>query len=470
MNKNNELALSIMQLLGGKENISDVFHCMTRLRVLVKDMGLAKLDDVEKLEGVLGVHVTNGEIQIIIGPKVEELYKELVKVGCFSKNDAIEENLDEGMSTKEKFSFKKIGSKILGYISPIMIGILPVMIGASMAKTLGVVLGPSVLNVISDSSDLYIMLDILYKGFFYFLPIYLGYLSAKQLNTSILLGMYLGAMIIVPDFVAMVGVRDSISIFGISAPVAAYGQTFLPVIIGAVIMKYVYDFFKKFIPEVLAPIFVPTFTILVMTLVMFVVTAPIGSYLGDLIGNMFIYLVSANAIVRLFGYIALGILFPYIILGGMHMVLINFAIITYITNGFEAFVLPLSIGYSFAIYGIAFGAMMKLKNQKERSLALSYTTSGLLAGISEPILYGIVMKYKYGMRAMLIAGATGGIFCGFLLPKVYLAGSLVNVFSVLPMWVGGGSSNTIMGMMLVLVTFVVGTLSAYFIIDYKEIY
>lgn len=462
-----KMANLILELVGGKENIANFAHCVTRLRFNVKDKSLVDVEKLGKIEGSLGTQWSGEQLQVIIGQDVEKLYRKICEISGIEVKEAIDEKLDK-INPGGRFSLKRVGQAILSYVFPTVIGVLPLMVAASMCKTFGVVFGPNVLNVISDTSDLYIMFDFLYDAFFYFLPIYLGYQAAKTLKMNPLLGMYIGAVIMVPDFLAMVGVRESFHVFGIGVPVSDYSSTFLPVMIGVWIMSYIYKFFKKIIPEVVSMLFVPTLTLLVMTAVMFLVCAPIGAYLGTLIGNLLIAMSNANIIIRLIAYIALAVLFPYIIMGGMHLVLINFAIVSWLSVGYELFVLPVSFAYSFAIYGLSLGAAIKIKDKDEKVLVTGYTVTGLLAGVSEPILYGIVLKYKNAIKALVLACAVGGIFCGIFLPKMYVAGSLCNVFSAVSVYAGGGMTNIVIGLLSELIPFVAGVLAAVFMINFES--
>lgn len=466
-NKYEDLVNRIADLIGGIENVSFFTHCVTRLRFIIKDKGLVKKEDIERIQGVVGANWAGDQLQIIIGQNVNDVYSLICeKTGLNMENSNYEDLEDRDV--KKKFSLKGLGNAILGYISPVMFGILPVMIGAAMCKTIAIIIGPDVLNFVAETDDLYLLLNMLYNTFFYFLPVFLAYLASKQLKTNILLGMFMGLLIIVPDFVNMVGTRETFSVFGFSVPVVNYSQTFLPIIVGIWLMSYVYRFLNKYIPKVIAPIATPTFTILIMTPIMLGICAPLGTYFGNVAGSLFISLAAANTVIRILVYVVLSILFPYIILGGMHMVLINFAILTFLENGFEAFVLPVSTAYSFAVYGLALGAFLKLRNKENKATALSYLVSGVLAGISEPILYGIVLKYKNAMKALTIPCALGGLYCGVMLPQVYVAGSMVNVFFAAPMWIGGTRANLISGIILIIMTFGVSAVSAYLLIDYGQ--
>jgi len=367
----------------------------------------------------------------------------------------------------KKISLKDLGGKILSYLSGSVAGVLPVLIAGALCKTIGSIIGPDMLNLVSTESDLYKIFIFLYNAVFYFLPIFLGYSTAKVLKTDTLLGIYMGAMIIVPGFVGMVGVVDTFSVFGISVPVADYGQSFLPVLLGVWIMSYVYKFFKRVIPDIVSMLFVPLLTILVMTPIMFAVCAPLGLYIGNLISSVFMYMSTANVVVRIIGSVLLSSVFAYLVLFGMHTALIVAAFATFIALGYETFVLPLSYVYSWVIIGMGLGALIKYKKKENKSLALSYFVSSILGGISEPTLYGICLKNKSGIKVMLISCAIGGLFSGIMQVGVYTP-ALMTIYTSTVIWAGGGTANLIKGIGLMGISFLAGLVGTILFADLGE--
>ena len=309
-----ELSRQLIELVGGKKNISKLTHCVTRIRFILKDRGLLKEDEISKLSGVIGTQWLGEQFQVIVGTESEAIYGVLCRVGDFTPEAGINENLDKALTEDQDRSFKGIlrgiGNAILGYVSPTMTAVIPMMMGACLCKTMDAILGPGMLGVISAESDISLVLNFLYNAFFYFIPLFLGYSAARTLNMNPIYGLYLGAMIMVPEFMALVGVRETISIFGIPAPVANYSASFLPVILGVWIMYYVHKGLNKIIPEVLKSIFVPLLVILIMAPVMFVVCAPLGTYAGNLVGNFFITLSQSNIALRIFGAVLLAVVMP----------------------------------------------------------------------------------------------------------------------------------------------------------------
>lgn len=460
-----ELSKQLIEKIGGKDNVSNFTHCATRLRFVLKDKGLVNVKDVESIKGIIGSQWLGEQYQVIVGNDVDDIYSAICMMYGFEKEASVDENLDEDLS--KGFSLKNLGKKILAYTSPAMTGVIPLMIAACMCKMLTSILGPSLLNIISDTSDIYMVLDMMYDAFFYFMPVFLGYSCAKALNINPLYGLFCGTIIIVPDFVALVGVRDTVSVFGIPAQVASYGTQFLPVVIGVWIMSYIIKFLNKIIHTALKPIVVPFVTVVLMTIIMLCLCAPLGTWIGNVIGNFFIAISQANIVIRILGSVLLSILMPYLVLGGMHGALVNFAVMTWATNGFETFLLPIMTAYNFAVFGIALGGMLKSKDKEAKASMTTYFLSGILGSVTEPILFGVIVKYKNAMKALLIASIALGLYIGIFSPIYYMMSS-ATIFTFWVPWTGGNTANLVSGCILIAISFVVAALASYLIVDYTE--
>ena len=462
MKKYQELSKRVVELVGGKENVSKLTHCVTRLRFIVKDKSLLQETEIKKLPGVIGTQWLGEQFQVIVGTESEAIYGSICRMWGFQQEAAIQENLDKNLTQGKWYSPKRIGNGILSYVSPTMTAIIPMMMGACLCKTIVAILGPGMLNVISDTSDLSIVLNFLYNAFFYFIPIFLGYSAARTLNMNPVYGIYLGAMIIVPEFVAMVGERETLSIFGISAPVANYSATFLPVILGVWIMYHLYRLLNKFIPEVLKSILVPLIVILVMTPVMFVVCAPLGTYVGNVVGDFFIMLSESNVVFRIFGAVLLSVLMPYMILCGMQGALLNCAMMSFFANGFETFLMTMMMACNFAVFGVSLGAIIKLKKPENKTAVTGYFVTGILGSVTEPCLYGVIMKYRQTMKALVVACVVAGLVVGIGTPVYYVMSS-ATIFTFWVPWVAGGTGNLIAGLVLMLGTLIAGAVAACFV-------
>ncbi|MCH4265876.1 MAG: PTS transporter subunit EIIC [Solobacterium sp.] len=453
---NEQIAKDVLAAVGGKGNIAFVTHCITRLRFTLKDKSVPNSEEIKKIPGVLGTNVAGDQYQVIIGQNVPKVYDFLCKEAGLEQAAAVDENLD---APKEKLTLKSIGGKILDYLAGSMTPLIPAMMAAAMFKTLEVVLGPDMLGFITSDSDFYKLCEFVYYGFFYFLPIYLGYTASKKVGLNPMLGAFAAGCLLVPDFVTLANTEGAtFSVYGISARLMTYGQTVLPILLIVPVMSVVFKFFAKHIPDVLSTVFTPFLTMVVMVPLIYCILGPLGGYLGDLIGNGLV------AFGDFGGFLAVAVvaaLWEFLVITGMHQVLIVFGITTLMSVGSDHFVLVAGGMATWAAFGMAFGSFLRMRNKDEKALALGYTVSGLLGGVTEPVLYGIGFKYKKPFIAMMIGGFCGGIYAGLTGVGTYVMGA-TNFLAVIG-YLGGGTSNMINGCIGAAIAFSVSAALTYFI-------
>lgn len=434
VNLNAEKAAAIIEAVGGKDNVTNVSHCMTRLRLTLKDESKANDEAIKAIDGIIGAVRAGGQYQVIVGQSVPKVYDEVVKMGVDAAG-SVDENLDD---VKEKLTLKNLGNRILNYLSGSMTQVIPIMVAAAMFKTIYVVLGPDTLNLISAESDLYRTLDFLYDAGFYFMPIYIGYTAARKLNVSPVLGMYMGGILIVPDLINIVAAGEPFKVFGLPMRLVDYSSSVLPILVCVWLMSYVERFMKKYIPDTLSTIFVPLLTMLVMTPIALCAAAPIGNFLGDFIGA------ALNWIANNCGFLACGIiaaLWSFLVMTGMHMVILLPAIISMFSGNPDSCVVVGGGMATWAAFGLALGAFLRLRNKKEKALAGGYFVSGILGGVTEPALYGVGIKYKKTYLCMMAAAFVAGIYAGLTKVTIYMLGAS-NFLSILG-YVAGGTGNVV---------------------------
>ncbi|MGI6229366.1 MAG: PTS transporter subunit EIIC [Tractidigestivibacter sp.] len=445
------IATEVLDAIGGPENVASAAHCMTRLRLNLRDQDKADLEKVKGIKGVLGVMEVGKQTQIIIGQNVPKVYDAFCAIGGIARQDAIDENLDEAPK-KRDHSPKAIGGAILDYMSSCMTPLIPVMITAAMFRTVMMFCGPTMLNLIQEGTDLYTTLSFLYDSFFYFLPIYTGYTAAKKVGVNPLLGMYAGAMLVVPGFVTVVENGEPFTIFGIPCMLNDYSQTILPAIISVWIMGYVYRFVNKIMPEVLSTIFTPFVTMVIMVPIEFCAIAPIGSVLGNLIGALFIAASGMGGIGNAIVVVIVSGLWTFLVLSGMHLVLAVFTMNNLLTVGVDFGVMIGATGATWGAYGLALGAFLRLRNKDDKALALGYFISGFVGGVTEPTLYGIAFKYRRCLLTLILGGAIGGLYGALTHVGFYLLGpsgflSIVSFISDDPMNLVNGVITCVISML-----------------------
>lgn len=361
---------------------------------------------------------------------------------------------------KEKFSLKAFGNAFLDTLSSCLSPIIPVLISAAMFKTVLALLGPDMLNVITAESDLYVLLNFVGDAGFYFLPVILGYTCAKKFEVEPVMGMFLGAVLIHPTLVDLASSGASFSVYGIPCSLQNYASSIVPIMLSVFVMGYVEKFFKKIMPEALSGVFTPTCTMAVMLPVALCVMGPIGSWIGALLNDFIIMLGNMGGIGALFAMIIMGIIWEFVIMAGMHWIII--ATITSIITvaGYESVISPICLTLGFTVGGMCLGAALRMKDPEEKSLCLTYVITQAVGGVTEPGLYGVGVKYKKPFIGMVTGGAIAAVYAWIVGLTVYNfipVASFLMVFS----YVGGSMMNVVHAVITCVIAFVVSAVVTY---------
>lgn len=459
MPDNKTIAASVLEAVGGKENVTSVVHCMTRLRFTLKDNGIPNINTVKKIKGVLGAQESGGQFQIIIGQNVGKVYDEVCALGGFARKAAIDENLDIDRP-KQKLTPKVAGKNILNYLSGSMVPMIPVLLCAGLFRTVQVVLGSTMLGVITDESDLAILMNMLYNAGFYFLPIYLGYNAAKQIGATPMLGAFMGGILIEPSFMQMATEGTSFTVFGIPCTPGTYSQTVVPILLSVPVLYLFERLFKRVLPDTLATIFTPFLSMLLTVPFSLCLLAPLGTWLGSGISTIFSILGSSGGFVSILAAALLSAVWNLLIITGMHVTIIVLAISSFMATGQDTYVLAITTIIIWTLYGMELACWMKLRNHEDKSEALGFFISHIVGGVSEPFYYGMMFRYRR-LFPVSIAGCfiTGAIGSALGLTTYMLAGS--NALNILA-YVGGDTSNMIAAIVTAVAGFIIGFALTFF--------
>ncbi|WP_423217771.1 glucose PTS transporter subunit IIA [Streptococcus equinus] len=436
-------AEDVLKAVGGSDNIVSATHCMTRLRLNLVDEQKANDEAVKAIKGVIGINHQSGQYQVIIGQTVDKVYAEFAGlIGNKSQIQAADSD-----TPKKKLTVKETFSRVLDYLSGSMTPLIPAMITAAMFKTIQVILGPDLFNLIGTKSDIYQLCGFLYSAFFYFLPIFLGFTAAKKLGASQVMGLYVGAMLLVPELVQLA--EKSFKVYGfIPTTIHDYSQSVIPVVLSVWVMSYIEKFFKRIVPAVLSTIFVPFLTMIVMTPLVLALLAPIGNIFGQWIGDGLISFGNIG------GFVAVAVvaaLWELLVMTGMHMVLITFALTALMTNGVDNFVMVAAVLATWATFGLSLGAALRIRDKEEKALTFGYVVSGIVGGVTEPTIYGVMLKYKRTIAALIVGGGFAGAYAGLTHVGMYVAGAS-NFLSVVG-YFAGGRTNIVNGFIATAIAF-----------------
>lgn len=437
---NKQIAADVLAAVGGKSNVSFVTHCMTRLRFTLKDRTVPDAAAVKKLNGVLGVQESGGQFQVIIGQNVPKVYDELCALGGFTKQAAIDENLD---APAEKLTPKMVGQRVLSYLSGSMVPMIPALLAAGLFKTIGVVLGPNMLGVMTAESDVVRFMDMVYNAVFYFMPIYLGYNAAKQIGLTPIIGAFLGGMLIEPNFAALAGEGAAFSVYGIfPCTPGNYAQTVLPILLTVPVAYVLERFLRKHLPDALLTVFVPFFTIGVTLPISLCLLAPLGSWLGNGFAAFFEWVATSGGILAVIGGGLLAALWLPMVITGMHVALIGIAQVAFFEAGADSFLLMATTISLWAAFGMEIAAFLKLKRENEKSACAGYLVAQLVGGVGEPFIYGMDFRYPRLFVCSIVSSFVAGAVAVALGVTLYVAGTPASVLSILA-FVGGGTQNLI---------------------------
>ncbi len=450
-----ELGTKILSLVGGKENVTGLTHCATRLRFILKDDTKAKTDVLKNTPGVLGVVKNGGQYQVIIGNDVNHVYKPIAEV-C----DLANTETKKGQEPEEK---KSLGERFIATITGIFTPILPAITAAGMLKAVLAVL--TAFKLINTSSDTYQVINFMADAAFYFLPILLANSAAKKFNCNPYMAMMLGGILLHPNFVNMVAASkesgEAIRLFFVPIYNASYSSSVIPIILSVWFMSLVEPIADKVSPKAIKFFTKPLLTILVSGAIALWALGPIGYIVASWIANGVNLL---NTYVSWLVPLVLGGTFPLLVMTGTHYGIIPIGINNRMTTGYDTIVYPANLSSNIAQGAATFAVAIKTKSQEIKQLA---TSAGITAvcGITEPALYGINMRFKTPLISACIGGAAGGLYVGLLKVKNYAGGS--PGLMTLPGYIGGnGFTDLIHACVGAAIAFVVSFATSYML--YKE--
>ena len=379
---NRELAESIVKLVGGAENVASLTHCVTRLRFVLKDKSRADMEAVGKLDGVLKTLEAGGQTQVVIGPHVKEVFEEAVKLVPSSESAApvAEETREKGV----KALFKNALDTLIACL-------------VTLLQTFG---------VLAADSPTAATLSIMGDGLFYFLPFFVAFNAAKKMNVDVFQSMVIAAIVLHPNLSALGEAGTTVSFCQLPMRLVEYSGQALPMIFAVWMLKYVDKFADRVSPKILKIFLRPMIDILVVASATLLILGPVSGVLGD--GFM-----AFCALMNTWSWVAVGLnaaLFPIMVLTGTHNATIPLLVQMFATQGFDTIFLPSGMAANIAQAGAA-AVAFRTRNKKVKTTAGSASVSALL-GITEPALYGVNLRFKRPLIAVILGAAISGCIIG----------------------------------------------------------
>lgn len=439
--KYDQLAASIVENVGGVENINSLIHCITRLRFYLKDESKANSAVIESLDGVISVAKAGGQYQVVIGQAVTDVYDTVIaQIGSEFANDAATaEAVDETSQAAAKGFWPKVkqgASNFIGVLTASMIPIIGILAGSGILK--GILAALTGFKVLSTTSGTYVLLNAIGDATFYFLPIVLGFTAAKKLGSDPIVLAIVGGILIYPQIITLASKAStaSTSFLGIPTTLISYTSSVFPIIVAAWLGKYVENFLKKIIPMYVRSVFVPILEALILSLVVIIGVGPVITMISKGLSDGLVAIYNFSP--TLSGLI-LGGVYQTMVIFGLHWGLIPIVINDIATNGHSYINSILSITMV-AQGGAVLAVFLKTKDKHLKEMSLAAAISAF-CGVTEPALYGVNLKYKRVFVVASIASALGGALTGFLRVDNYaLSGALIGFPVFITPGVGIGSN------------------------------
>lgn len=423
-----KLGVDILALSGGKQNVSKLTHCATRLRFEFNDSDAVQADAIAKLPGVISVVDRGGQFQVVIGNDVQITYRAIL-------NEIGEMNGQRTASSKEPQKKGGIFSQIISVISTTFTPVIPAITGAGMIKALLAIL--KLTGLISADSTTYRLLDTISDAAFFFLPVLLAYGASIKFVCNPILAMTIAGALLHPNLAQLLASGGPISFIGIPVRLADYAGSVLPIILTVWIMSYIEQFAEKISPSMIKFFTKPMIVLLFTAPLALVVIGPFGIFLNDLVASgAAIIDGKASWLIPML----MGGLQPFLVITGTAWAMTPIATSQLTRNGFEMINGPGMLASNIAQGAATLCVAFKTKNKNLKQLASSAGFTALL-GITEPSLYGVTLKLKKPLIAAMIGGGCAGIYAGLagLVRYAFVSPGL----AALPAFIGENPMNIV---------------------------
>lgn len=445
-----QLGNDIIQNIGGIDNIKQLTHCATRLRFEFYDMNKVNTKKIESLNGVISVVEKGGQYQIVIGNEVQSVFR------------AIQFQMKDVPSTSHEEAEEEKGSvvnRIISVISTTFTPVIPALIGGGMIKAVLSIL--VLFNLVNEASSTYEIINFISDAPFYFMPVLLAYGASQKFKTSPIMAMTMACALLHPTWSSLVSAGEPLTFFGAPVILVDYASSVIPIILSVWIMSYVEKFAEKYSPSIIKFFLKPLLVMFISVPIALIVVGPLGNLLNDLVQSGANYL---NAHVSWLIPMLMGAFQPFLTLTGTAWAMTPIATSQISTLGYEIVNGPGMLASNIAQGGATLAVALKAKDENLKSLASSSGFTAVM-GITEPCLYGVLLKLKRPFVASMIGGAAGGIYAGItgLVRYAFVSPGL----TAIPAFIGENPMNVVHAIVTIIISFIVG-FAASWILGFKE--
>ena len=438
------LCKAILDVCGGSANIANVSHCMTRLRVQLRNASALDQEAAKKIPGVMNLIVQNGEYQFVIGQDVPSLYEEFTRVEGIKASGEVA----DAEALKEDSAVKgKLVETILSFIGGTLSPVIPVLVAGGLTGAVLTLL-TTFAGVTADSGA-YQVIYAINQAAFYFLPVFVGFSAANRLKSNGYLGAFLACVLL---FNGINGV--ALDFFGLPIQAIGYNANIFPIILGVLFMSVVYRFFQKTLPVTMRTIFVPLFTMLITVPVTLVVLGPIGNTVGTVLADVIYGIYNAFPALSV---AIVGAFTCWFVFFGMNNALYPVVFALLAAVGSDPLICAGMAPANVAVGGACLAVALIAKKAEEKQVAAGAGVTAL-CGITEPGVYGVLFVKRYPLIGAMVGGGIGGFIGGLLVMTQYVIstpGFISFAAYITPAEMGGGMYNFAVAMAVMVIATVV---------------
>lgn len=411
-----ELAKDIVARVGGKDNVINLRHCITRLRFALKDESKADTDYLKARDGIVTVVQAGGQYQVVIGNHVPDVYAAVLNEGVKGIGSL---DTDEGDEVKPSGNlFERFVDLISGIFQPF----LGPLAAAGIIKGIVAILAAS--GITPANSALALILTAAGDGLFQFMPILVAVTAARKFKLNEFTALAIAGAMVYPTLATSLTALQEAGldkVFGISfaLPAGGYLSTVMPSILAVWVASHIEKFMKKVTPDVVKLFIVPFVTIILSVPLTFLLVGPVANFASDLLNAGFTALMDFSPI--LYG-VVLGVAWQIMVMFGLHWALVPMAIMQITTGGVSQILIPATLP-NFTQTGVLLAILFKTKEQKVKSITTPALISSLF-GVTEPAIYGVTLPMKI---PFYISCAVSGLVGGYMMfadAKMYTLGGL----------------------------------------------
>lgn len=387
-----KLAKEIVGYIGGSENVNALVHCATRLRFKVKNTQNVDKKKLEQLEGVITVLDSGGQIQVVIGQHVADVYDTIFEV-----TDLKKENQSDAEESGEK---KNLLNTFMDTISGIFAPVLGVMSGAGMLKALLILC--TTFGWLKADMGTYRILYAAADGVFTFIPVFLAYTAAKKFRANEFVAVGVAAALLYPDLTAAYSAGEALTFLKIPVVLVSYTSSVIPIVISVYALSKLEKGLKKIVPTVCKTFLTPLLSLAIMVPATYLVIGPIADTVGKALASGYTGLVGLNPVIA--GGL-LGLIWPAAVMFGVHWGFVPIVMNNIAEYGRDT-LFTITGPNNMAQAGATLGVFLKTKDKSVKELVGPAALSAVLAGITEPAIYGVTLRFK---RPFFIGAVFSGI-------------------------------------------------------------